>query len=231
VTLPVTEVAAKEEPTPVRNIVGYDGPRRKVLVVDDKRYNRLLLVDMLEPLGFAMSTANDGQQAVEMALELRPDAIIMDLVMPVKTGFEAVREIRQQPEFKDVFIIAASASAFETDQEESRVVGCDIFLPKPIKMDNLLDVLGTSLKLTWVYTEPEEPAAGTAPLLPPPQETLTALYELVRMGEILEIQEQALHLEEMGAAYVPFARKLQELAKGFEINQIMAFVKQFLEEK
>jgi hypothetical protein len=68
-------------------------------------------------------------------------------------------------------------------------------------------------------------------LLPPPQETLTALYELARMGEILEIQEQALRLEEMGAAYIPFARKLQELAKGFEIEQIKAFVKQFLEEK
>jgi len=111
------------------------------------------------------------------------------------------------------------------------MVGCDVFLPKPIQLDNLLELLGTRLKLAWVYAEPEEPAAGTAPLLLPPQETLAALYELARKGKILEIRQQALRLEEMGAAYIPFARKLQQLAKGFEIEQINAFVKQFLEEK
>jgi CheY-like chemotaxis protein len=161
----------------------------------------------------------------------RPDVILMDLVMPVKTGFEAVRELRQQPALEGIFIVAVSASVLETDAEKSRAAGCDAFLPKPVKMDKLFDLLETRLKLTRVYTEPDEPAVGAAPLLPSPQETLAALHELARKGEILEIQEQALHLEEMGAAYIPFARKLQELAKGFEIEQIKAFVKQFLEEK
>ena len=127
--------------------------------------------------------------------------------------------------------VAVSASAFETDQEKSWGAGCDAFLPKPIRLDNLLELLGTRLKLTWVYAEPEEPTAGAAPLLPPPPETLAALHELARMGEILKIQEQALRLEEMDTTYIPFARKLQGLAKGFEIEQIKAFVKQFLEEK
>jgi signal transduction histidine kinase/ActR/RegA family two-component response regulator len=231
VALPATEVAPREQPVPVRNIVGYEGARRRVLVADDKLYNRMLLADMLTPLGFEVSVAEDGQQAVNKALALRPHAIVIDLVMPVKTGVEAAQEIRQRPEMEGTVIIAVSASVMEVDREKSRVAGCNAFLPKPVKLDRLLDLLAAHLKLTWVYAEPEEPAAGAEPLLPPPPETLAALHELARMGEILEIQKQALRLEEMGAAYIPFARKLQELAKGFEIEQINAFVKQFIEEK
>jgi signal transduction histidine kinase/ligand-binding sensor domain-containing protein/DNA-binding response OmpR family regulator len=223
VTLPLTEMPTREEPTPLRDIVGYEGPQRKVLVVDDRQYNCLLVVDLLEPLGFAVSTANDGQQAVDKALELQPDAIIMDLVMPVKTGFEAVREIRQQPEFKDVFIVAASASPFETDQEKSLVAGCDAFLPKPIKAERLLDLLATHLELTWVYARLE--AESEAPLVPPPAEELAALHKLVKSGRILDIEKHAARLEEMDAAYIPFSEKLRKLAR----DQIVAFVEQFIE--
>jgi hypothetical protein len=65
-------------------------------------------------------------------------------------------------------------------------------------------------------------------LLSPPPETLAALLALAQTGEILEIQQQALHLEE---TYLSFARKLRELAKAFEIDQIKVFVKQLIEEK
>ncbi|MBE7473521.1 MAG: response regulator [Anaerolineales bacterium] len=235
VSLPVIERAAGEQPPPIswQNIIGYEGARRKVLVVDDKLYNRLLLVDMLEPLGFEVSMAGDGQEAVDKALAWQPDAILMDLVMPVKTGMEATQEIRQRPEFqaKRLCIIAVSASVLEADQEKSRVAGCDAFLPKPIKRETLLDMLATFLKLTWVYTSPEGEAEGDLPLLPPPAEELTALYELARRGQILEIQQQALGLEKMGEVYLPFARKLQDLARGFEIDQIKIFVEQFLQGK
>jgi CheY-like chemotaxis protein len=226
VTLPVAEIAAQEAPTPVRDIVGYEGPRRKVLVADDKQYNRLLLVDMLEPLGFEVSTANDGQQAVEMALELRPNAIVIDNVMPVKTGFEAAQELRQQPELRDVCIIAVSASVLEANQEKSLVAGCNAFLPKPIKTQALLDLLATHLGLSWIYAKPE--VESEAPLVPPPAEELAALHRLARSGRIWDIREQATRLAEMDAAYIPFARKLQELVRRFEIEQIKAFVEQFI---
>ena len=93
VSLPLTNAIALKEPAPIRTITGFQGRRRKVLIADDKQYNRLLLADMLEPLGFEVITAEDGQKAVDRAIEWRPDAIVMDLVMPVKTGFEAAREI------------------------------------------------------------------------------------------------------------------------------------------
>jgi signal transduction histidine kinase/DNA-binding NarL/FixJ family response regulator len=230
VTLPVTEGAAKDEPKPVRDIVGYESTRRVVLVVDDKLYNRLLLVDMLAPLGFELHTANDGQQAVDMALEMQPDAIIMDLVMPVKTGFEAVREIRQQPELQHAVIIAASASVLEADQEKSLVAGCDAFLPKPVKRERLLDLLAMHLELRWVYAEPESEAEESAgPMVPPPAEELAVLHDLARSGRIWDIRQRALRLAERDAAYRPFFEKLQALTKGFEIEQLLAFIEQFSE--
>ena len=227
VTLPVIETATQETATPTRAIIGYEGARRKVLVADDKAYNRQMLVDLLVPLGFEVGAAGDGQEAVDKALAWQPDAIVLDLVMPVKTGFEAAQEIRQQPALgtQRVYIIAVSASVLEADQEKSRVAGCDAFLPKPIKAERLLDLLTTPLRLTWIYAKAE--AEREAPLVPPPAEELAALYQLANEGRIFDIQALAVRLEKMGEAYVPFARHLQKLAKGFEIDQIKALIEQF----
>ena len=227
VTLPVIEAVAPEAVAPIRASVGYEGARRKVLVADDKAFNRQMLVDLLEPLGFEVSTAGDGQEAVDKALAWQPDAMVMDLVMPVKTGFDAAQEIRERPEFdaKRVCIIAVSASVLEADQEKSRAAGCDAFLPKPIKAERLLDLLAAHLKLTWVYAAAE--AESKTPLVPPPPEELAALYQLAEEGRVFDLRAQAVRLEKLGEAYVPFARHLQKLAQGFEIDQIKAFLKQF----
>jgi len=235
VTLSVAEGNAPMASPLTRTITGYTGERRKVLVVDDNLYNRLLLVDMLEPLGFEMSVAGDGQEAVDKALAGQPDAILMDLVMPVKTGLEAIQEIRQRPEFEKVCIIAVSATALEAEQEKCRAVGADAFLAKPIKTEQLLDLLGIHLNLEWFYREepaPHQPSpVPFHALTPPPPEDLTALSELARRGQILDIQRYADRLEKADEAYLSFARHLRTLARKFEMDQITAFIQQFTEEK
>jgi CheY-like chemotaxis protein len=228
--LPIATITEPEQPTlPVRRITGYEGARRMVLVVDDKLYNRLVVRDLLEPLGFVVHTVEDGQQAVQKAVELRPDAIIMDLVMPVKTGIEAVREIRETPDLKDVPTIAMSASVLKAEQEQSRVAGCNAFLPKPINTEQLLDLLSEHLKLSWIYAGPEVPADTI--LTPLPRDMLAELNEMARKGDILQIQKHALHLEKMDIAYLPFVHKLQKLAQGFEIDKIKEFIHNWIEEK
>jgi signal transduction histidine kinase/ligand-binding sensor domain-containing protein/FixJ family two-component response regulator len=232
VTVPVTGIAEREQPTFVREIIGYEGARQKVLVADDKEYNRRLLVDMLKPLGFEVRTVEDGQQAVEEAQAWQPNVILMDLVMPVKTGIEATQEIRQRPALASVLIIAVSASVLDVDEEKSRVAGCDAFLHKPVKMEKLLDLLETHLKLNWLRTEPKEQGETVAvPLIPLPQEELAMLYKLAQSGRILDIQAHADHLARLNEAYLPFCDRLQELAKGFEVEQIVAFVGQFVQEE
>ncbi|MFZ6028560.1 MAG: two-component regulator propeller domain-containing protein [Chloroflexota bacterium] len=228
VSLPVVELNEELQKASISqpDVIGYEGQRRKVLVVDDKAYNRQMLKDLLVPLGFDVNMADDGQEAVNKALALQPDAIVMDLILPVKTGFDAAQEIRQRPELKDVFIVAVSASVLETDQDRSREAGCNLFLPKPIHANDLLAALTAPLGLTWVYAEVQ--AEHEAPLIPPPNAELAALRQLVDEGRIFDIQAQAVRLEKLGEAYIPFARRLQKLAGRFEMNEIETFLKQFV---
>ena len=225
-----------------RKITGYQGPRRRLLVVDDRPENRLVLLDLLQPLGFEVTLAENGKEGVEQAAALRPDLIFMDLVMPVMMGFEAVAVLRQTPELAKIPIIAVSASAHDMDREESRRVGCDDFLPKPVEADDLFAVLKDQLELEWVFDEPAaeaveaelvgEPGAALADgeFLPPPQEELEALYELARFGNMERIHERARYLENLSEQYRPFAQKIHQLADEFDDGQIQSLLKQYMGE-
>jgi signal transduction histidine kinase/ligand-binding sensor domain-containing protein/DNA-binding response OmpR family regulator len=232
VSLPVTQPAEPEQPLAGRHIVGYQGPRQKVLVVDDKEYNRQLLVDLLQPLGFEVSTAEDGQRAIDAALAWHPDVILMDLVMPVKTGHEATQELRRQPGLEGTVVIAVSASVLEAEEEKSLAAGCDAFLRKPVKTAELLDLLEAHLHLTWSWAEPQEQRGVVpAPLIAPPREELVRLYRSAKAGEILEVQAQTTRLADLDEAYLPFVDRLRKLARRFELDQIAAFVGQFIQEE
>jgi CheY-like chemotaxis protein len=226
VDLPVTAVVEQERPTSVRAIVGYDGARRSVLVVDDRRYNRLVLRDMLEPLGFTVSMAEDGQQAIDQAIAVHPNVILMDMALPVKTGIEASQEIRQRPELKDTIIIAVSASVLDADRAKSLMAGCDAFLPKPVQRERLLDLLAAHLKLTWQYAEPQ--VAPELPLIPPPPEELATLYKLAKSGRLVEIRDYMRRLTQEDAAYRPFVDTLQPFIRAVDMKGVLALVEQFL---
>ncbi len=239
VTLPVIEtlinLEAREETQ--RQIVGYRGEKKHILVVDDKEENRLVLQNMLEPLGFKVSLADDGQQEIDFAQELKPDCILTDLVMPVKTGFEAVKEIRNLPEVKDVVIIAISASVLDMDRAKSQVLGCDSFLPKPVDETKLLAALQEYLQLDWICEEIEESssahlttteATANQTLIAPPPEEREILYELAMLGSMKKIRERAIYLEELDEQYIPLAAKLKDLTQGFQEKAIINLIKQYL---
>ena len=230
-TLPVVTAEAELKSSRIEKIIGYKGKRRKVLVVDDKHENRLVLHGMLEPLGFEVIKAVNGKEEIEKAQEIKPDIILTDLVMPVMTGFEAVQKIRQMPELKNVIIIAVSASVFEADQEKCRIVGFNDFLPKPIEVDKLFGLMEKLLKLEWVYLEPniiEESSEGQ--LVPPSPEEIAFLFELAMDGDMRGIRKRVSLMEQKTPKLIPFARKLQNLAKGFQDKQILALIEQFKEE-
>jgi signal transduction histidine kinase/ActR/RegA family two-component response regulator len=150
--LPTTDELA---PPVFREPSGYIGPRRKVLVVDDKAHNRDVLRLMLEPLGFIVLEAEDGVNAVLLTAQERPHLVLMDLVMPGLNGFDAVREIRQA-ETQKLVIMAVSASAFDNDRSRSLDIGCDAFITKPVVLERLIQVIGDHLHLVWEYP-PEQP--------------------------------------------------------------------------
>ncbi len=160
--LPVVEEPAAPAEPRERVITGYEGPRRKVLIVDDMAANRSLIVDFLKSLDFALGEAEDGLSGIEKARATRPDLILMDNVMPVMNGLEATRRLREQPALQSIPIIAISASASPVDRQRSLAAGVDEFLHKPIDFNELLDKIGTLLRLTWTYDSDDARNGGDA---------------------------------------------------------------------
>jgi PAS domain S-box-containing protein len=105
---------------PVRTpILAYEGPRKKILVVDDVPHNRAMLIEALQTLGFCVLDAKNGAECLEMLGSVNPDLIIMDVMMPVMGGREAARAIRGMPEFSGTPIIIVTASATVDDEARS----------------------------------------------------------------------------------------------------------------
>lgn len=233
ITLPLVETTQQVTDTPVRQVVGYQGARRTLLVVDDKPYNRQVLFDMLNPLGFEVVLTNNGQEALDKLHTVHPDIILTDLVMPVKTGFELMQEVRQMPDLVQMVIIAVSASVIDITQENSQVAGFDDFLAKPINQQTLLEHIAKYLALEWVYEDkatqdPPHDSQEEGDIVSPPVEEVQALYELVTVGALRDTITRARQIEAMGATYQPFAKRVIELAGQFEDEQLIGFLKQHL---
>ncbi len=217
-----------------RNIVGFKGNKRQIMVVDDKSSNRSVLVNLLEPLGFELVEATNGSEAIKKASEVKPDCILMDLVMPVMDGFEATRRIRQLPELKDIVILATSASVFNFDRQQSREVGCNDFISKPIQEKELLKRLKTYLNLSWIYEESQvivqessiQQSTLNDSLITPPPEEVAMLLELAMRGDLRGISKRTTYIESLGQEFIPFATHLRQLAKAFKGKQILDFLNQ-----
>lgn len=213
------------------NITGYSGRKQKVLVVDDNRENRMVMVNMLAPLGFEVAQAENGRQAIDMAQQCIPDLIMMDLVMPDINGIEATKQLRQLVGFQEVPIIAVSASVFTEDKGRCLQQGCNWFLAKPIQMEELLQVLKEQLGLTWVTEESQQPQLQAEFLSVPSVETLAELYEIVRYGNMRRIKEWAEKLVVKEPAYGPFAMHVKNLANSYQEHELGKFVNKLINKK
>ena len=207
---------------PHQHITGYAGERRSILIVDDVAANRDTLVDFLAPLGFELHQADNGETGLQRAQALLPDLILMDNVMPVMDGLEATRRIRQLPALQVVPIVAISASATLADQQNSLAGGATAFLSKPIDFDALLAEIGGLLHLRWTPGSGAEPGDAPDPGLPLPNaDALDELKELARIGNMRSIRDYADRLVAQDARYEALARRLRELADGFQSRALV----------
>ncbi|MBD1827977.1 PAS domain S-box protein [Microcoleus vaginatus GB1-A2] len=211
-------------------IIGIKDRQPKIVVIDDKWANRSVINNLLSPIGFEVFEANDGQEGWEKILEVQPDLIVTDLLMPELDGFEVIKRVRESENFKDTVIIVSSASVFETDQYRSLEAGGNTFIPKPIQATELLQKLQQYLDLEWLYEANEAPVAigsDTNELIAPPAREMEILYELVMKGNFLEIVKQAVLLEEIDPKYIPFAQRLHQMAKDFQDEEILTFIQSY----
>ncbi|MGB0561258.1 MAG: ATP-binding protein, partial [Spirulinaceae cyanobacterium] len=130
-------------------LIGYHGPRRTILLIDDRWENRAVLRNLLEPLGFGVLDAEDGQEGLAQLQTHRLDLVILDLVMPVMDGFAVLQTIRACPDTAAMPVVVSSASVSLRDQHRALDCGGDRFLPKPVDAATLFAILGDCLALDW----------------------------------------------------------------------------------
>lgn len=112
-----------------------------MLLAEDYDDTRLLYARHLEGAGFRVAEASNGEEAVALALALRPEAIVMDLSMPKLDGWDATRRIRAVPGMEEVYIVAVSAMDGATSRSMAFDAGCNDFIAKPFLATTLVQVL------------------------------------------------------------------------------------------
>ncbi|MGD1699953.1 ATP-binding protein [Dapis sp. BLCC M229] len=216
-------------------IVGYQGRKRRVLVVDDRWQNRSVVMNFLEMLGFEMTEAENGKEAWEKMIALPPDVVITDIMMPIMNGYELLERIRSSENLKDVVIIASSASVFESDQQDALNTGANVFLPKPIQTKELLKILQQYLNLEWVYEKQAKVSVEVAQVvetdtvIPPSQEVLQELLTLVEDGDIQSVVETVEELQKSQGTSTTFTQEILQLANSFQLQRLQTFIEYYLD--
>jgi signal transduction histidine kinase/CheY-like chemotaxis protein len=167
------------DPVGLRSIVGYEGPRRTLLVVDDQPIQRHMLAGMLLPLGFVLREAASGSEALESVRSEPPDAVLLDISMDDMDGWATAKALRAAG-FADVPIIMVSANVFENRPENLAAAGCQAFVGKPVMESELLRALGACLHLSWTTRQASDATAQALPgVLPEPHARQPASQQMV----------------------------------------------------
>jgi signal transduction histidine kinase/FixJ family two-component response regulator len=231
VTFPLAPGWAQQQTATVGNIVGYQGAQRQILVIDDHWENRSVLLNLLTPLGFVVTEAEDGQAGLEQMRRSCPDLVITDLVMPVMDGFALLRQMRRDETLRSVKVIVSSASVAQLDQQMSLDAGADTFLTKPVQVSDLFKLLEQLLELTWETegsaTEPVALAQLTA-LTPPPPVELQTWLALVQEGRLKKLITVAEELGQQDDTYQPFIQQVIQLAKQFQSEKLEQLIQKYL---
>ncbi|MQA17982.1 hybrid sensor histidine kinase/response regulator [Rugamonas rivuli] len=219
----------KELEQPAAQRTGYRGTRRRILVVDNERVDREMLLNILTPLGFDVALAESGLECLDLHASFKPDLILMDLAMPAMDGWEASYILRRR-QLSQVPIAIVSANAFDKGMENAAGITAADFIVKPVNVAELLDWIGQRLALEWI-TQPAisiEVAAAApelARLVLPPAAQLAALNELIRIGYVRGIQNKLDEISALDARYLHFTQTMHNFAARFQLDAMADFLR------
>lgn len=229
--LPRVHAPAHARTAPLPAPGGYLGPRRRILVVDNERVDRELLVNILAPLGFETLQAETGADCLARFDGFQPDLILMDLAMPVMDGWEASRILRRERGVT-VPILIVSANAYDKALDNPAGIAAEDFIVKPVNVAELLERIGVRLGLTWT-AQAAAPVPSPVPasaLLPPPPmrfpppDQLDALRKQIALGYVRGIVRQLDAIAALDPAHAGFVNALRTLAARFDLDAMSAFL-------
>jgi len=225
VTLPVAlaedaEAAGLEIAKPAVLELAPGQPEWRILVVEDNPANRLLLISLLQQVGFEVREAEDGAQGVALFQKWQPHFIWMDMRMPVMDGFEATRRIRALPGGDQVKIVAITASAFKEQRSKILAAGCDEIIHKPYQAHDIFDAMAQQLGVRYRYEETVEKPASE-----PVELNSEALKRLPReLREVLQIQALSLDVNAVEETLILIRERDPALAAGLsKLVRVYAF--------
>lgn len=189
----------------------------KLLIVDDIEVNRELIKETFRHQPFEMFQAENGLEAVRLAVRYLPDLIITDIRMPVMDGFEELRQLRDTVETRDIPVIALTASVMEHEIHQLEVCGFNGYLRKPAKLENLYKEI---MKVLPYHLETK--AQGTSPLDDAPAGQTGAVSGLLELAALAQPASPA-ELSELLAQFT----ELTEIHKVLSKNQKMNLLEKF----
>ncbi|HET7457465.1 MAG TPA: response regulator [Gemmatimonadaceae bacterium] len=135
------------EPGDARRLLGPLGVGRTVLIAEDIEEHRYLYVHVLRHAGYRVLEASDGERAVALAREQRPDAIVLDLGLPIIDGFQVMHLLKSNPATRSIPIIAVTVHASATDVARTSEFGCELHMAKPALPMEVLEAVHRALGL------------------------------------------------------------------------------------
>ena len=112
--------------------------KSKVLIIEDNEQNRYLVTFILEKYGYQVFQAKDGQEGIDMAAEVAPNLILLDIQLPYMDGYAIAQSLRSNPDLDDVPIVAVTSYAMAGDRERTLAAGCTGYIEKPINPDTFM---------------------------------------------------------------------------------------------
>ena len=126
--------------------MGEGEQRPLVLVVEDDASNREVMTSTLVEFGhYRVATVGDGDHALDAVESHSPDVVLLDLILPQRNGLDILRDLRADPRFRQLPVVAVTADVRPSISEEARALGCREFVAKPFSLDHLLDSVARAL--------------------------------------------------------------------------------------
>ncbi len=223
-TIPLPEVDAPETAPKLKGAVISlaEGQKNyRVLVVEDNVDNRDLLTRILENVGFKVKAVENGKQAIEEFQIWSPDFIWMDMRMPVMDGYTATKKIRDLPNGQNVKIVALTASAFFEDRKSILSAGCDEVLTKPLREEDLFEIMRRLLALEFRYNLVPQKNNSTTIALNLNCLEFKLREELSCAAELLDIEAVQSIIQKIKVDFPEQARILEKAVGEFHFDYIL----------
>jgi PAS domain S-box-containing protein len=194
-----------------------------ILIVDDDALNRLILMELLQPFGFKLKEAENGQIAVDICKKWKPDLVFMDIRMPIMDGHKASILIKKR--YPGVFIVAVTASVLEDKKAEILQSGCDHFIAKPFKHTDIFIAMEKYLGVKCIFESEEDKAETEAYILTPESfDTLSPeLKETLKQAiEIVDLDYVEKVIAQIQSENVLLAEAIQKQIDDFEYEFLLS---------